>query len=165
MDWRNPAFNAVGTIDCEVYHPTYGWVPFTVDPADDGAAFDVAALDASIRAAGGIAAYAPPEVDPAEARVAMYLTRRQILIALASEGFVSAPEAVAWATSNTLPAAIEALVSALPTVAEQTAARITLASFTVAYRLDPLVAMLAAVAPMPLDDAALDAFFAAYAAV
>jgi hypothetical protein len=34
MDYRNPTYNAFGTIDCEINHPVYGWIPFTADPAD-----------------------------------------------------------------------------------------------------------------------------------
>lgn len=34
MEFRNPVFNAIGTIDCEINHPVYGWVPFTADPND-----------------------------------------------------------------------------------------------------------------------------------
>lgn len=31
---RNPRFNALGTIDCELKHPEFGWIPFTASPAD-----------------------------------------------------------------------------------------------------------------------------------
>lgn len=34
MQFRNAKFNAAGTIDCEIEHPTYGWIPFTADPND-----------------------------------------------------------------------------------------------------------------------------------
>lgn len=58
-EYRNPCFTRDGLIDVEINHPVYGWIPFTVNPADTGAAFDVAAFDAEIRAAGGIAPYVP----------------------------------------------------------------------------------------------------------
>ncbi|WP_251978567.1 DUF4376 domain-containing protein [Salinicola avicenniae] len=32
--WQNPVRNADGTIDCEIEHPDYGWIPFTAS-ADD----------------------------------------------------------------------------------------------------------------------------------
>lgn len=32
--WRNPVRNADGTIDCEIEHPDYGWIPFTASPDD-----------------------------------------------------------------------------------------------------------------------------------
>lgn len=31
---RNPVFNAYGTIDCEVEHPQFGWIPFTASLDD-----------------------------------------------------------------------------------------------------------------------------------
>jgi hypothetical protein len=34
MEVRKVAFNRFGTIDCEVNHPTYGWIPFTASPDD-----------------------------------------------------------------------------------------------------------------------------------
>ena len=34
MQTRNPVFTASGTIDCEINHPTYGWIPFTASPDD-----------------------------------------------------------------------------------------------------------------------------------
>ena len=50
MDYRNAKHRANGTIDCEVNHPIYGWIPFTCDPADIGAEFDVAALYGKLKA-------------------------------------------------------------------------------------------------------------------
>lgn len=124
-------------------------------------------LFAEAEIAGASAPQEPVRPGPTinEIRAGMRLSRRQLLTALALEGLISAAEAVAWAASNTLPAAIEAMVAALPTPEAQTAARITLASFTVAERLDPMVPMLAAVAPVPLTDDQLDAFFTGYAAL
>lgn len=34
MEIRNQQFNAHGTIDLEINHPHYGWVPFTASPDD-----------------------------------------------------------------------------------------------------------------------------------
>jgi hypothetical protein len=34
MQTRNPIFTASGAIDCEINHPTYGWIPFTASPND-----------------------------------------------------------------------------------------------------------------------------------
>lgn len=164
MQWRNAAFNHLGGIDCEINHPRYGWIPFTVDPSDAGASFDAAALDAEIRADGNIAAYVPPAVDQNEVRATMQLTRRQVMIGLASEGLITAQEAIAAGNTGSAPPAIEAVFAAMPEP-QQTAARITWGTFSVAYRLDPMIPVIAAAATPPLDDAALDAFFAAYAAI
>lgn len=34
MEIRKPKYNELGTIDCEINHPDYGWIPFTADPND-----------------------------------------------------------------------------------------------------------------------------------
>lgn len=34
MNFRNPKYNEFGTIDCEIEHPVWGWIPFTADPSD-----------------------------------------------------------------------------------------------------------------------------------
>jgi len=34
MEFRNPAYNAYGTIDCEINHPVYGWIPTTASAND-----------------------------------------------------------------------------------------------------------------------------------
>jgi hypothetical protein len=44
MKFRKATKNARGTIDCEIEHPEHGWIPFTCDPDDIGAAISVAAL-------------------------------------------------------------------------------------------------------------------------
>lgn len=61
MNFRNPVFNRLGTIDCEVDHPKYGWIPFTASPDDTvemGREIYAAAL------ADGPAAYVPPPPTP-----------------------------------------------------------------------------------------------------
>lgn len=34
IEYRNPAYNENGTIDVEINHPDFGWIPFTAS-ADD----------------------------------------------------------------------------------------------------------------------------------
>lgn len=97
-------------------------------------------------------------------RASMRLSPRQVRIGLMTSGIITAAEAVAWAVNRTLPAAIDTKVSSLPEP-EQSKARITLADFTVAERLDPMVALMATAAVPPLDDAQLDAFFMTYSQV
>lgn len=64
MEWRNPKRNAVGSIDLEINHPDFGWIPFTADVEDRGARFDVASMIAEIEATGPLPDYEPPpEVD------------------------------------------------------------------------------------------------------
>lgn len=54
MEWRNAKYDAAGTITCEINHPLFGWIPFTANPDDTGAAFDVAALFAEMAASGKV---------------------------------------------------------------------------------------------------------------
>lgn len=37
IEVRNPIHNAVGSIDCELNHATFGWIPYTATPDDDQA--------------------------------------------------------------------------------------------------------------------------------
>lgn len=101
----------------------------------------------------------PAEPDLAALRPQMRLTRRQLLIGLAAEGWITAAEAEAAAGTGTPPATVEAVIAALPPE-QQSAARITWAAMSEAQRLDPLVGLLAAA--QGLGDAEVDAFFSAY---
>lgn len=81
MNYRNAKHLNGNRIDCEIEHPVHGWIPFTCDPADTGAAFDVVALYDEMAADPTTAAYTPPtqaELD-AEAAVAVRETRSAIL--------------------------------------------------------------------------------------
>lgn len=101
MDIRNIKFNAVGTIDCEIQHPVYGWVPFTAspdDPEEYGREIHAAAL------AAGPAAYVPPVVSPAEAlaaeRSAMQCSPAQMRLTLHRMGLLSQVQAIVDADSE-----------------------------------------------------------------
>ena len=51
-NFRNPFFNGVGSIDCEIEHRDFGWIPFTCDPSDTIAGLDMAAFYAVLLAFG-----------------------------------------------------------------------------------------------------------------
>ena len=72
MNYRNAKHIANGLIDCEINHPLHGWIPFTCDPADTGAAFDVVALHAEMSADPNTAAYAPLSQTELDAIQAMF---------------------------------------------------------------------------------------------
>lgn len=58
MQIKNIRYNQHGTIDCEIDHPQFGWIPFTADPDDceqHGRDIYAAAL------AAGPAPYEPPQ--------------------------------------------------------------------------------------------------------
>ncbi|WP_085618860.1 MULTISPECIES: hypothetical protein [unclassified Pseudomonas] len=90
IEVRAPAFNEVGTIDCELNHPDLGWIKFTASPDDcEPMGREVhAALLAG--AAGAIKAYDPtiaPRFVPST------ITRRQALLALLDIGMLDDLEA------------------------------------------------------------------------
>ena len=70
MNYRNSQLLADGRIDCEIDHPKFGWIPFTCDPTDTGAEFDVAALHAQMDADPATAAYVPPTQEELDAAAA-----------------------------------------------------------------------------------------------
>ena len=68
MNYKNPKYNAFGSVDCEIDHPVYGWIPFTASPDDVEESGRV--LFEKITADGGIAEYVvPPAYIPTEAEV------------------------------------------------------------------------------------------------
>jgi len=60
MNYRNAKRIVNNCIDCEIDHPVYGWIPFTCDPMDVGAEFNVLELHAQMDADPDTAAYVPP---------------------------------------------------------------------------------------------------------
>lgn len=106
---------------------------------------------------------ADPEPTPEDPRAAIPpLTRRQLFIALHRLGLISAAEAVAAAATGTVPVALEPMFAALPEP-DQTDARVTFAAFQMAYRLDPMTAMIASAAGM--TEAQIDAIWTGFASV
>jgi hypothetical protein len=79
MDWKNARYNAFGTVDCEINHPQYGWIPFTCNPNDKGAAFDTSALFDEMRDVA--APYVPPPPPSDEELAIQIRARRDSLLA------------------------------------------------------------------------------------
>ena len=90
------------------------------------------------------------------------LTRRQLFIALHRLGLITASEAVAAAATGTVPVSLEPLFGALPEP-DQTDARVTFAAFQMAYRLDPMTAMIAGA--LGLSDSEIDAIWTGFASI
>jgi hypothetical protein len=119
--FRNPRFNALGTIDGEIEHPQLGWVPFTASPDDPeslGRELYAAAMAGEF---GPVAEYVPPP--PAPPPVPAVISRRQARLALLNAGLLESVEA--------------AIANAPPAV------RITYEDATEWWRDDPLIAELA----------------------
>lgn len=74
MKYRNAKYiNENGLIDCEIEHPQFGWIPYTLDPADTDMTINNDELLAAMSKNGDVAAYVPPtqaELDAQAANVA-----------------------------------------------------------------------------------------------
>lgn len=138
MEWRNAKHNAHGTIDLEINHPIYGWLPFTAtpdDPEHHGRDLYAAAL-----ASGEVAAYVPPSDE--EARAAMPpLTRKQLRLGMRDLGITSVM--------------IEAAIAAIADDDQREIAQIEWEDSDSYQRTHPL--MLSLAAAFGITDAQLDA--------
>ena len=106
---------------------------------------------------------AVPDPGPEDIRATLPpLTRRQLFIALHRLGLITAPEAVAAAATGAVPVSLEPLFASLPQP-EQTDARVTFAAFQMAYRLDPMTAMIAGA--VGLSETKIDAIWTRFASV
>jgi hypothetical protein len=97
MDIRNPIFNADGSIDCEIFHPDYKWIPFTASSDDieqHGRDIYQAALDM------GPADYvSPPPPSNEEIAAQVRAQRNRLLSASDWTQVADAPvDQAAWAT-------------------------------------------------------------------
>ena len=157
MYFRNAVFTADGSIDCEIEHPAFGWLPFTASENDSeshGRDIFAAAL------AANPAPFVAPPPKPVD-RAAMQMTFAQLLIGLVAMGWITKPEGIAW-LGGTVPVAVNTLIASLP-VDQQFAALARAVRPSVVQRLDALVVALAAV--QGRTDAQMDTFFVTYAAV
>lgn len=87
IEYRNPTYNRLDTIDVEINHPIYGWIPFTAAP-DDVEEFgrDIFAA-ASL---GNVGPYVPPpEPEPV---VPDRVTARQFKLQLLASGLLDQVE-------------------------------------------------------------------------
>ena len=97
MNYRNAKYiNENGWIDCEIEHPDYGWIPYTLDPADTDMTINNDDLLAAMTANGDIAAYVPPTQEELDAEAAAAV-RAERDMKLATEVDTIAGNALRWA--------------------------------------------------------------------
>ena len=60
MNYRNAKYVTEKIIDCEIEHPQYGWIPYTLDPADTDMTINNDDLLAEMALKGDVAPYVPP---------------------------------------------------------------------------------------------------------
>lgn len=141
MEYRNARIIWDNLINCEINHPTLGWIPFTANPNDTNAAFDVVALHQTMSEDPETI---PWDGQPPPALVPASITRRQCAIQLMVLGIINGDEAVAMAQNGTPPIAVQTYLDALPTETERVMAKIDFAASNY-YRSNPLIdAILAA---------------------
>ena len=156
MNYRNAKYIGDDRIDCEIEHPSYGWIPFTCDRNDAGALLDVVSLYDAMMADPNTAAYTPAPVS-----VPASISFAQLLIGLVAEGFITEAEGEAW-LAGTLPAAVLLVIDGLP-ADQRFAAKVRAIRPSEVLRSDPLVAAMNVAAGK--TDEELDQFFRTYAGV
>jgi hypothetical protein len=94
MKTRNAAYNAFGTIDCEIEHPALGWIPFTADPND----LEPLGKQVFDAAKGSASAYVPSP-PPAPTAEDVRIERNRLLVESDWTQAADAPvDQAAWAT-------------------------------------------------------------------
>jgi hypothetical protein len=98
MKYRNAKYiNEIGWIDCEIEHPQFGWIPYTLDPADTDMTINNDELLAAMSAKGDVAAYVPPTQAELDAQAAQAV-RAERDMKLANEVDPIAGNALRWAS-------------------------------------------------------------------
>lgn len=71
MLYRNAKIiNEKGWVNCEINHPEYGWIPYTLDPSDTDMTINNDDLLADMATNGDVAAYVPPTREELDAEAA-----------------------------------------------------------------------------------------------
>jgi hypothetical protein len=161
IEYRNAKFASADLtiVDCEINHPRFGWLPYTINPADTDQAIDNEALLAAI--GDDVAPYVPaPQASAQEVlaawRASAYLYRDEFAVVAAGNGWVTDDEAEAWAGGNANPPSFLAIIGGLPE-GERLAARVTSLTRATVRRDSPLIVALAV--SHGVDDEGLDMAF------
>lgn len=97
MNYRNAKYiNEIGWIDCEIEHPQFGWIPYTLDPADTDMTINNDELLSAMAEKGDVAAYVPPTQAELDAQAAE-VVRAERNMKLATEVDPIAGNALRWA--------------------------------------------------------------------
>ena len=98
MEYRNAQYNIENTtLDLEIEHPKYGWVPYTLNPDDKGGDFDAKELWDEV-ILGTVAAYVAPSNSEVQDQ-AEYSAREQRNTLLTASDWTQMPDII---TSNVM---------------------------------------------------------------
>jgi hypothetical protein len=97
MNYRNAKYiNDNGWVDCEIDHPDWGWIPYTLNPADTDMTINNDDLLAAMAIAGDVAAYVPPTQAELDATLSEELRGERDSLLAEVDAFVGNP--LRWAT-------------------------------------------------------------------
>ena len=100
MNYRNAQYIDSTRINCEIEHPVYGWIPYTLDPADTDMTVNNDDLLAAMAVNGDVAAYVPPtQAELTAAKASQVRAERDMK--LATEVDPIAGNALRWADLST----------------------------------------------------------------
>jgi hypothetical protein len=95
-NYRNAKYVTETVIDCEIEHETFGWIPYTLDPADTDMTINNDDLLAAMEAAGDVEAYIPPTQAELDAALSDQLRMERDALLAKLDAFVGNP--LRWAT-------------------------------------------------------------------
>jgi len=100
MNYRNARYISASVIDCEIEHPQYGWIPYTLDPSDTDETIDNDALLSAMTENADVAAYVAPTQEELDANAASDIRgRRNKILSTEVDPIVSNP--LRWADLTT----------------------------------------------------------------
>ena len=90
-NYRNAKYVTETVIDCEIEHETFGWIPYTLDPADTDMTINNDDLLAAMEAAGDVAPYIPPTQAELDAELSEQLRGERDGLLFELDAFVGNP--------------------------------------------------------------------------
>lgn len=80
MNYRNAKFvTADGVIDCEISHPVYGWIPYTLNPSDADTTINNDDLLREMEKNKDVSPYSPPTQEEIDEMVAAHVRNERNL--------------------------------------------------------------------------------------
>jgi len=96
MKYRNAKHISIDCINCEIEHPEFGWIPYTLDPADTDMTINNDDLLAAMALAGDVAPYVPPTQAELDAMLSAELRRERDNLLVNADAI--AGNALRWAS-------------------------------------------------------------------